>query len=54
MILYPLYMSRTRDALISPEEALDELIEWRMRNGGAVAWWRNMFRVALRCLVGVR
>lgn len=54
MILYPLYMSRTRDALISPEEALDELIEWRMRNGGAVAWWRNMFRMVLRCLVGVR
>jgi len=54
MILYPLYMSRTSDALISPEEALDELIEWRRRDGGAVPWWRAMFRVVLRCFVGVR
>ncbi len=54
LILYPLYMSRTRDVLISPEETLDELVEWRMRSGGAVVWWRNMFRLVLRCLVGVR
>jgi capsular polysaccharide export protein len=54
IILYPLYMSHTRDVLISPEEALHELIDWREREGGGVAWWRNMFRVVLRCLVGVR
>jgi capsular polysaccharide export protein len=54
LILYPLYMSHTRDVLISPEEALDELIEWRIRNGGGVVWWRSLFRMVLCRLVGVK
>jgi len=54
LILYPLYMSLTRDVLISPEEAIDELIEWRIRNGGGVAWWRSLLRMVLRRLVGVK
>jgi capsular polysaccharide export protein len=54
LILYPLYMSHTRDVLISPEEALDELIEWRIRNGGGVVWWRRLLRMVLRRLVGVK
>lgn len=54
LILYPRYMSRWRDELVSPEEALDELVEWRARSGGNVAWWRRAFRVVLRRVVGVR
>jgi capsular polysaccharide export protein len=54
LILYPRYMSRRRDVLISPEEALEELVEWRVRNAGDTAWWRRVFRVVLRRVVGVR
>jgi capsular polysaccharide export protein len=54
LILYPRYMSRWRNELVSPEEALDELAEWRARNGGNTAWWRKAFRVVLRRVVGVR
>lgn len=54
LILYPRYMSRKRHALITPEEALDELVEWRTRNGGRTPWWRKVFRAVLRRVVGVR
>lgn len=54
LILYPRYMSRKRNALISPEEAVEELLEWRTGNGGKAPWWRKMFRIALRRVVGVR
>ena len=54
LLLYPIYISHTRNALISPEEALDELIEWRIRNGGGVVWWRSLLRMVLRRLVGVK
>jgi capsular polysaccharide export protein len=47
-------MSRKRHALITPEEALDELVEWRTRNGGRTPWWRKVFRAVLRRVVGVR
>jgi capsular polysaccharide export protein len=54
LILYPRYMSRKRDALIAPEEAIKELLEWRNDGGGKTHWWRKLFRVALRQVVGVR
>jgi capsular polysaccharide export protein len=54
LILYPRYMSRWRNELISPEEALDELAKWRARNGGKASLWRKAFRVVLRRVVGVR
>ncbi len=54
LILYPRYMSRKRDALIAPEEAIEELIEWRNDIGGKKHWWRKLFRIALRQVVGVR
>ena len=54
LILYPRYMNRKGDALISPEEALDELLAWRVRTGGNTAWWRKVFRMVLRRVVGVR
>ena len=54
LILYPRYMSRKRDALISPEDALDELVDWQARSGEGTAWWRKAFRVVLRRVIGVR
>lgn len=54
LIAYPLYLSRSGDALITPEEALDELIAWRARSGATVPWWRNCMRMLLRRVVGVR
>lgn len=54
LILYPRYMSRIKDELISPELALDELLAWRMQNGGRAPWWRKAFRTVLRQIVGVR
>jgi capsular polysaccharide export protein len=54
LIRYPRYLSRQTDMLISPEQALDELVAWRARSGGAAPWWRRLFRVVLRRVVGVR
>lgn len=54
LILYPVYLSRRGGALISPEQALDELVAWRDRDGGRVPWWRELYRMALRRIVGVR
>lgn len=54
LIRYPRYMSRKKDALISPEEALEELIEWRAGAKGDAGWLRKAFRVVLRRVVGVR
>jgi capsular polysaccharide export protein len=54
LISYPIYLSRACDRLISPEQAIDELVSWRTRNGGRAPWWRELFRVALRRIVGVR
>ena len=54
LILYPRYMSRTKNTLISPEEALHELTQWHVQSGKSVPWWRKIFRVILRKIVGVR
>lgn len=54
LIEYPLYMSRMSNALITPEQALDELLAWRAKAGVAVPWWRQCFRIFLRLIVGVR
>lgn len=54
LIDYPLYLSRTSDALITPEQALDELLAWRAKNGMSVPWWRRCFRIILRLVLGVR
>lgn len=54
LILYPVYLGRRCGTLISPEQALDELVAWRVRDGGRVPWWRELYRVALRRIVGVR
>jgi capsular polysaccharide export protein len=54
LIEYPLYLSRASDALITPEQALDELVAWRATAGGALPWWRRCFRVFLRLVIGAR
>jgi capsular polysaccharide export protein len=54
LILYPRYISRAGGQLITPEQALDELLAWQGRDLGRVPWWRKLFRVVLRQVVGVR
>ncbi|MEI6335304.1 MAG: hypothetical protein WCS87_12150 [Methylococcaceae bacterium] len=54
LIMYPFYLSRMSDALITPEQALNELLAWRDKTGGAAPWWRELFRMVLRHVVGVR
>ena len=54
LIDYPLYLSRTGNALITPEQALDELLVWRAKAGDSVSWRRLCFRLFLRLVVGVR
>lgn len=54
LINYPLYLSRHSMALITPEQALDELLLWRANTDGIDPWWRTYFRMLLRCVVGVR
>jgi capsular polysaccharide export protein len=54
LITYPRYLSRTRRRLITPEQALDELLAWRAKAGGVVPWWRHCVRRVLRRVVGVR
>ena len=54
LIKYPVYLSRDGKALISPEQALDEMLSWRTRSGGSTPWWRSVIRVFLRRIVGVR
>jgi capsular polysaccharide export protein len=54
LIEYPVYLSRMSDALITPEQALDELLAWRAKAGGGVPWWRQWLRMIVRRVVGVR
>lgn len=54
LIEYPVYLSRAGSHLITPEQALDELVAWRARAGSKLPWWRKLFRVVLRRVVGVR
>ena len=56
LIEYPVYLSRMGDALITPEQAMDELLAWRAidKDSVVVLWWRQCFRMILRLVVGVR
>lgn len=54
LIKYPLYLSRDGKRLITPEQALDELVFLRGRYGGKDPWWRNIVRIFLRRIIGVR
>jgi capsular polysaccharide export protein len=49
LIMYPRYVSRTTGASISPERALDELLEWRSSPPTILnAVWRRFLRPVLR------
>lgn len=54
LILYPRYFSRAGGASVSPEQALDELADWKAAQGDVVPWWREVLRIGLRRIVGVR
>jgi capsular polysaccharide export protein len=54
LIAYPLYLSRKSEALITPEQALDELLAWRAKTGNTAPWWRQYFRMVLRLVMGKR
>jgi capsular polysaccharide export protein len=54
LIDYPVYLSRMSEALLTPEQALDELLAWRARSGDSIPWWRRGFRIILRLVMGVR
>jgi capsular polysaccharide export protein len=53
LILYPKYLSRDSNKLISPEQAIDELVAWRAK-ANIAPWWRELSRNLLRRVVGVR
>lgn len=48
LILYPTYFSRAGDRIVSVEEALASLLEWRAKVP-ALPWWRQPLRWVLRC-----
>ena len=54
MIMYPMYISRRTGALITPEQALDDLFAWAQRAGSRVPWWRRLLRIVRRPIEGVR
>ncbi len=54
LILYPTYVSWTTCSVTVPEQALDELLAWREQSGVQAPWWRKLFRIILRQVVGVR
>ena len=54
LIKYPIYLSRNGKKLITPEQALDELLSWLTRSGGSKPWWRSITRFFVRRIAGVR
>ncbi len=54
LILYPLYLGRSSRALITPEQALEELRCWKARQAGKTPWWQGIYRFFLRRFIGVR
>lgn len=54
LLCYPVYFDRDGTRLITPEEALTSLSDWRAETQGREPWWRGLARMALRRIVGVR
>jgi capsular polysaccharide export protein len=48
LILYPMYASRKTGSLITPEQALNELIAWRNIQSKSQSAWRHVLRCILR------
>jgi capsular polysaccharide export protein len=47
LILYPTYVSRVTGRFTTPERALDELLEWKLRGPTGLPLWRRLLRSAL-------
>ena len=54
LLLYPAYVSWVQGRRVMAEQALDELVVRRASLGDKLPWWRKLFRVVLRRVVGVR
>ena len=48
LILYPTYVSLSTGNPTTPERALDELLEWREKEGISIPIWRKLQRMLLR------
>ena len=48
LILYPTYVSLRTRMLVTPEQALDELLTWRQLAAGEGMLWRSLVRLALK------
>jgi capsular polysaccharide export protein len=44
LIRYPVYLRRGRDERCTPEEALEELLQWRAAKPAGEPWWRRWLR----------
>ena len=54
LILYPTYVSLKSRRFTTPENALDELLEWRQRGPDSPGLLRKLKRLVVRRIVGVR
>ena len=48
LIKYPLYLSRDSKDLITPEQALDEMLVWQRTVKAGTPWWREVLRFFIR------
>ena len=48
LIMYPLYLSRDSKDLITPEQALDEMLAWQSTVKAGTPWWREVLRFFIR------
>lgn len=53
LILYPRYVQLSSGRLATPEQALDDLLQWRQRHKGSSGLLRDIKRFFLRRIVGV-
>jgi capsular polysaccharide export protein len=44
LIDYPRYVSRRSGLFIEPEEAIAELLAWRLEPVAGLVWWQRLFR----------
>jgi capsular polysaccharide export protein len=51
LILYPIYVSRATGRFITPEQAVDELVDWRESGVADLSSWRRAYRYILRRIV---
>jgi capsular polysaccharide export protein len=44
LLRYPVYLARSSGQRCTPEQALEELLQWRARQQPHVPWWRRLLR----------